>query len=336
MKKMILSLIALLAIATQASAMSYEQARNEALFLTDKMAYELNLTDAQYEAAYEINLDYLMGVTSQHDVFGSYWERRNADIRYILYSWQWDAFCAASYFFRPLYWNAGYWHFGVYARYPHRDYLYYGRPHFYVTYRGGHSWRMNGGRSYYERHHDHYRPHVDRHHGMRDGWDRGDYRHNNYGRNDNHHNNHHGRNNGNYDNGQRHDNSHGGRTHDNVTNRRNDGNHENSGRGNGNRDNGGRSNHQITAPVSGASNMGSRSASTVSSTRTTANRHIGNTANRNVGDRVNRSTSAPNRSAGINRSTHVNRSASVGHSTGTHRNASANRGAGNRSEGGRR
>ena len=54
MKKLVLTLVALLVMAVQASAMSYEQARQQALFLTDKMAYELNLTDAQYEAAYEI------------------------------------------------------------------------------------------------------------------------------------------------------------------------------------------------------------------------------------------------------------------------------------------
>ena len=178
MKKMLFTLVTMLTIAVSANAMSYEQARREALFLTDKMAYELNLTDAQYEAAYEINLDYLMGVTSQSDVFGLYWERRNLDISYILYSWQWDLFRAATYFYRPLYWEAGYWHFGIYARYPHRDYFYFGHPHFYVTYRGGHSWRHNGGRSYYEGRHDHFRPHRTReeHTGMRNGWDRGDYR----------------------------------------------------------------------------------------------------------------------------------------------------------------
>lgn len=64
MKKMIIALIALLTITVSASAMSYNQARDEALFLTDKMAYELNLTDEQYEAAYEINLDYLMSIDS--------------------------------------------------------------------------------------------------------------------------------------------------------------------------------------------------------------------------------------------------------------------------------
>ncbi len=177
MKKILFTLIAVLTMTSQASAMSYEQARREALFLTDKMAYELNLSDAQYEAAYEINLDYLMGVTGRADVFGTYWERRNADLNYVLYSWQWELFRAATYFFRPLYWDAGYWHFGVYARYPHRDYYYFGCPHFYVSYRGGHCWHRNGGRSFYERHHGYYRPHTQRthHFGMRDGWNRGDY-----------------------------------------------------------------------------------------------------------------------------------------------------------------
>ena len=52
MKKLLITLLTLLAFAYQAKAMSFEQARQQALFLTDKMAYELNLTDDQYEAAY--------------------------------------------------------------------------------------------------------------------------------------------------------------------------------------------------------------------------------------------------------------------------------------------
>ena len=52
MKKLIIALVAMFCMTfTTASAMSYEQARQQALFLTDKMAYELNLTDDQYEAA---------------------------------------------------------------------------------------------------------------------------------------------------------------------------------------------------------------------------------------------------------------------------------------------
>ena len=174
---MFFAMMLMLTASVSANAMSYEQARNEALFLTDKMAYELNLTDEQYEAAYEINLDYLMGVTSRYDVYGTYWERRNLDLSYILLDWQWNAFIAASYFYRPLYWDAGYWHFGIYARYPHRDYFYFGRPHFYHSYRGAHAWHRVGGHGYYHGHSNHYRGGSHgTHFGMHDRYNRGDFR----------------------------------------------------------------------------------------------------------------------------------------------------------------
>ena len=179
MKKFILALTALLTMTVSANAMSYEQAREQALFLTDKMAYELNLTEDQYEAAYEINLDYLMSINNYDDLYGMYWERRNMDLSYILLDWQYRAYCAATYFYRPLYWDRGYWHFGIYARYPHRSYFYFGRPHFYVTYRGGHSWHMNGGRSWYHGRNwgmAHRNVTGGRGFGMRNGFDRGDYK----------------------------------------------------------------------------------------------------------------------------------------------------------------
>ena len=168
MKRYILSIMAMMTIALNASAMSFSQAQREALFLTDKMAYELNLTDEQYDACYEINLDYLMEVASVDDLYGAYWTRRNLDMSYILLDWQLSAFRAATYFYRPLYWDAGCWHFGIYARYPRRTFFYFSRPTVYVSYRGGHSWRMNGGRSYYHGHSDHFRRPADSHFGMRD------------------------------------------------------------------------------------------------------------------------------------------------------------------------
>ena len=178
---MMIALISLLTFAATGNAMSYEQARNEALFLTDKMAYELNLTEDQYEAVYEINLDYLMGVTSYDDVYALGWERRNSDLAFVLFDWQLTAYRTASYFYRPLYWHGGYWHFGIYARYPRRDYFYFGRPVFYASYRGGHSWRMNGNRSWYQPRRHVYAPkHHRDHFGMKDGWDRGDFRNNHH------------------------------------------------------------------------------------------------------------------------------------------------------------
>ena len=177
MKKFIIALVAMFTITfTTASAMSYEQARQQALFLTDKMAYELNLTDDQYEAAYEVNLDYLMGINTYDDLYGVYWRQRNLDLSYILLDWQYRAFCDATYFYRPLYWDGGYWHFGIYARYPRRDYFFFGRPHFYVSYRGDHCWRVNGGRSWYHGR-SYGRPFAggQPRMGMRDGFNRGDY-----------------------------------------------------------------------------------------------------------------------------------------------------------------
>lgn len=167
MKKVMITLIVMLTTCIGTQAMGYEQARREALFLTDKMAYELNLTDAQYDAAYEINLDYLLGVTDRSNVFGIYWERRNLDFSYILLDWQYTAFCAARYFYRPLYWDAGHWHFGIYTRYPVRTYFYFGHPTVYASYRGGHSWHSNGGRSFWQGQRQTFN-HGGQHVGMRD------------------------------------------------------------------------------------------------------------------------------------------------------------------------
>lgn len=174
MRKFISVMALLLTLTLGAAAMSYDQARQQALFLTDKMAYELNLTDDQYNAAYEINLDYLMSVNTYDDLYGAYWRYRNTDLSYVLLDWQYRAYVAASYFYRPLYFSDGFWHFGIYARYPHRDYFYFYRPTVYVSYHGGHSWYRNGGRSWYNGRNYGPRP-GNTHFGMRDGFNRGDF-----------------------------------------------------------------------------------------------------------------------------------------------------------------
>lgn len=178
-------MVTLLAIATTTKAMTYAQAREQALFLTDKMAYELNLTEEQYEAAYEINFDYLMQIRGTGNVYAAPWRQRNIDLSYILYDWQYAAYEAASYFFRPVFWNNGYWHFSIYSHYPHRTHFYFPRPAAYVSYRGTHSWHRNSGRSWYVNRVNHYRPAIsDRrtHSGMRDGRrNNGNYRRGNNG-----------------------------------------------------------------------------------------------------------------------------------------------------------
>lgn len=129
-------------------AMTYTQARQEALFLTDKMAYELGLYESQYDAVYEINLDYLMALSSKNDLYSSAWTRRNLDLSYVLTAAQYNAFIGADYFYRPVYWSSGF-RYRIYTRYTDRSYYYYSRPTVYTTYRGGHSWNSNGGKSWY-------------------------------------------------------------------------------------------------------------------------------------------------------------------------------------------
>ena len=113
--------------------MSYTQAREEAAFLSDKMAHELNLTAAQYDAVYEINLDYIMSVGSSRDVFGTRWDCRNSDLRYVLSAYQYDKYMRQSYFYRPMAWTSGSWHFAVRNRYTDRTHFYNPRPATTVT-----------------------------------------------------------------------------------------------------------------------------------------------------------------------------------------------------------
>ena len=144
---MILAVMMVMTIS--ANAMSYNAAKHEALFLSDKMAYELNLTAAQYEAVYEINLDYLMSLNGHGDVFGIWWDRRNADLRFVLNSWQYDKYITLAHFYRPVAWKAGGWTFAVYSRYD-RGHFYNAHPKVFVTYRGGNSHR--DPRFYADRH----------------------------------------------------------------------------------------------------------------------------------------------------------------------------------------
>ena len=141
MKKMMI-LAMMMVMTISANAMSYNAAKHEALFLSDKMMFELNLTTAQYEAVYEINLDYLMSLNGHGDVFGIWWNRRNADLRFVLNSWQFDKYVTLNHFYRPVAWKAGSWTFAVYTHY-NRGHFYNNRPTVFVTYKGAHN-RIHG------------------------------------------------------------------------------------------------------------------------------------------------------------------------------------------------
>ena len=150
MKKSLSILAAVLLFAQGASAMSYSKAREQALFLADKMAYELGLSDDQYNAVYEINLDYFMCIDGQGDILGTYWERRNTDLGYVLTVAQYALYKAASYFYQPVSYSAGSFVYAIYEKYTKKRY-YNEAPAVYETYQGGNRFYTESpykGRSY--------------------------------------------------------------------------------------------------------------------------------------------------------------------------------------------
>ena len=132
-----MTLVMMMVMTITTNAMSFTQAKNEAHFLSDKMAWELNLTDDQYDAVYEINLDYLMSVNGRNDAYGSWWNRRNTDLKYVLTVYQYEKYVTLNYFYRPLTWKNGDWTFNVYSHYTNKSHFYKGHPKGFASYKGG-------------------------------------------------------------------------------------------------------------------------------------------------------------------------------------------------------
>ncbi len=151
MKKMFVTLAVAAAAITQASAaMTLESIRENARFLTDRMAYELELTPEQIEDCYEINYDFIASInpimddvvygnTVQTDHYYDFLNYRNEDLRYIMNRGQYLRFMALDYFYRPVYTSGTRWLFSIYNRYADPYYYYYAAPTIYRSYVGAHA-----------------------------------------------------------------------------------------------------------------------------------------------------------------------------------------------------
>jgi hypothetical protein len=153
MKKIILTLAAVVVVSMYSTSMasimiSTDQIRTETRFLTDKMRYELNLDNNQYNDVYEINYDFFYAVRGIMDdvAYGDSWatdsyyealNRRNDDLRYVLDTYQYEKFINRDYFARPFYSDNGTWGLQVYFNYGPNVY-YYSCPTIYSTYFGNH------------------------------------------------------------------------------------------------------------------------------------------------------------------------------------------------------
>ena len=141
------------------AAMSNSRIRKETRFLTDKMAYELNLSTGQYNDVYEINYDFICSIRYLMDdvIRGEEWaldkyyrtlDIRNDDLRWVLTASQYRRFIGVDYFYRPVYASGGSWSFRIYIRYTNHNHFYFGKPYHYNSYCGGH-YRTHYHNSYY-------------------------------------------------------------------------------------------------------------------------------------------------------------------------------------------
>ena len=176
MKRRLYTLVLSVSLALGLSAMPYSVAREQALYLTDKMAYELRLNSWQYEQVYQTNLDYFLSIDSEPQAYGAYWTYRNDDLYYILQEAQYRLYSTIDYFLRPIKWLKGGWYFTVCNHYRPGHY-YYKRPVAYVSYCGK-SWehRKPGHRPNYHAHggghsghNNGYRPNGGGHHSKPSG-----------------------------------------------------------------------------------------------------------------------------------------------------------------------
>ena len=159
MKKFYLILL-MMAVTLSASALSKSKSRRYSLYLSDKMAYELDLTDEQFEAVYQINYDYFRSIYSQIDI-DMYWPERDENMYYVLDEYQYEVYTCIDYFYDPITLVGSSWSLPVYTYYIDTSLYYRPRPAIYRTYRGGYI----SNPSYYRTrvyalptHHDNMRP----------------------------------------------------------------------------------------------------------------------------------------------------------------------------------
>lgn len=168
----ILLMLALSWIALPASASRLGDIRVNARFLTDRMAYELRLSNRQYDDIFEINYDFFYNVDPYIDgmsygdpyaldMYYRYLDERNDDIRWVLSRRHYVRFMSLEHFFLPIYAVNRICYVRIYNVYPNRTHFYYGRPSHYYSYHGGHCRHHHGGISFYQTHYkNHYRHSV--------------------------------------------------------------------------------------------------------------------------------------------------------------------------------
>ena len=139
-------MIMLTSLAASAQPMSVYAMRNNARFLTDRMAYTLGISAALLDDLYYINYDYICGVNDYLDAvalgyrYDDYMEivyARDYALRRLLSERQWALLMTYDYFYRPIAFNNHRWSFSIYLHDRRMDHFFYAPPRRFNDYRGG-------------------------------------------------------------------------------------------------------------------------------------------------------------------------------------------------------
>lgn len=169
--KNFISLVVVMLISLSASNLkawspwSISQVRENSRFLTDKMAYELDLTPRQYNDVYEVNYDFFcavrfklaliaQGYNQYYDVYYEALDLRSEDLRWVLSDSQFRRFVNIEYFYRPIYRYSDSYYLRVCQAYPHGTF-YFDFPHTLRVYAGEHHHGNYAKESYYNGRYDH-------------------------------------------------------------------------------------------------------------------------------------------------------------------------------------
>ena len=157
-RTLLVGMMMLVSTSIVAQPMNYNAIRNNARFLTDRMAYTLGIgTAAIIDDLYRINYDYIYGINEylddialgyRYDDYMAICAERDYALQMLLGDVLWSRLIGYDYFYRPIIFENHRWRFGIYAYDWHRDHFYFGAPRYFSGYRGGHFFggmRPHGG-----------------------------------------------------------------------------------------------------------------------------------------------------------------------------------------------
>ncbi len=147
-KTLLVGIMMLVSTAMVAQPMNYNAMRNNARFLTDRMAYTLGINSPLLlDDIYRINYDYIYAINEylddialgyRYDDYMSICAERDFALQMLLGDALWSRIMTYDYFYRPIVFENRRWHFGIYMHDWDRGHYYFNTPRYYDNYRGGH------------------------------------------------------------------------------------------------------------------------------------------------------------------------------------------------------